>query len=136
MTHRDAILPLVAAALLLAPIVSAVADERSASDHVLKAEVALHGSDYLTAVRQYRKAAELSDSVEIAQQATRLGFDYGFDEEALRAAAAIGDDRLQKQARGYVTPDSFTHGTSAERVQWFRTGFESGDVDACDTFSR
>jgi tetratricopeptide (TPR) repeat protein len=63
-----------------------LAQERPASDHVLKAEVALHNGDYLTAVRQYRKAAESSDSVEIAQQATRLGFDYGFGEEALRAA--------------------------------------------------
>ena len=86
MTPRDAILPFVAAALLAAAMPSAVADERSASDHVLKAEVALHGGDYLTAVRQYRKAAELSDSVEIAQQATRLGFDYGFTEDAVRAA--------------------------------------------------
>jgi tetratricopeptide (TPR) repeat protein len=76
----------VAAALLFAAMSSAVADEQSASDHVLKAEVALHGGDYLTAVREYRKAAELSDSVEIAQQATRLGFDYGFSAEAVRAA--------------------------------------------------
>jgi tetratricopeptide (TPR) repeat protein len=86
MTHRDALLPFVAAALLFAAASAAIADERSASDHVLKAEVALHGGDYLTAVREYRKAAELSDSVEIAQQATRLGFDYGFNEEAVRAA--------------------------------------------------
>lgn len=55
-------------------------------------------------------------------------------EEALRAASAIGDDRLQKQARGYVTPDSFTHGTSAQRVAWFRRGLEKGDINACDTF--
>lgn len=55
-------------------------------------------------------------------------------QEALVAASAIGDDRLQKQARGYVTPDSFTHGTSEQRVQWFRRGFESGSLDACDTF--
>ena len=86
MTHRDAILPFVAAALLFGATPAAIAEERSASDHVLKAEVALHSGDYLTAVRQYRKAAEISDSVEIAQQATRLGFDYGFGEEALRAA--------------------------------------------------
>ncbi|PZW70266.1 hypothetical protein F471_01607 [Pseudomonas sp. URMO17WK12:I1] len=56
-------------------------------------------------------------------------------EEALNAANAIGDDRLQQQARGHVVPDSFTHGTSAQRVQWFTTGFESGKVAACDTFS-
>lgn len=57
-------------------------------------------------------------------------------EEALRAANAIGDDRLQKQARGYVVPDSFTHGTSAQRVRWFRLGFETGDLSrAMDTFT-
>lgn len=56
-------------------------------------------------------------------------------EEALDTATAIGDDRLQRQARGQVVPDSFTHGTSAQRVRWFRAGFESGRVDACDTFS-
>ncbi len=55
-------------------------------------------------------------------------------EEALNAASHIGDDRLQKQARGYVTPDSFTHGTSAQRVRWFKQGFSSGDINSCDTF--
>ncbi|MFV0277458.1 MAG: neutral zinc metallopeptidase, partial [Parahaliea sp.] len=56
-------------------------------------------------------------------------------EEALQAATAIGDDRLQRQAGRQVVPDSFTHGTSAQRVKWFRTGFESGDISACDTFA-
>ncbi|MDQ7983917.1 neutral zinc metallopeptidase [Pseudomonas sp. G34] len=56
-------------------------------------------------------------------------------EEALNAANAIGDDRLQQQARGHVVPDSFTHGTSAQRVHWFTSGFETGKVSACDTFS-
>lgn len=56
-------------------------------------------------------------------------------EEGLAAASAIGDDRLQMQARGYVTPDSFTHGTSAQRVKWFKVGLGSGEVDACDTYS-
>ena len=56
-------------------------------------------------------------------------------EEALQAAAAIGDDRLQKRSGGEVVPDSFTHGTSAQRVSWFRRGFESGDMTRCDTFS-
>jgi predicted metalloprotease len=56
-------------------------------------------------------------------------------DEALRAAAAIGDDRLQKQSRGYVTPDSFTHGSSDQRVRWFRRGLEEGKLSACDTFS-
>jgi predicted metalloprotease len=56
-------------------------------------------------------------------------------EEALNTASHIGDDRLQKQSRGYVTPDSFTHGSSAQRVRWFKQGFESGDIRACDTFA-
>lgn len=55
-------------------------------------------------------------------------------EEALKAAAAIGDDTLQKQARGYAVPDTFTHGTSAQRVHWFRVGMDSGDPGRCNTF--
>ncbi len=60
--------------------------------------------------------------------------EQGDIEEALRAAASIGDDRLQMQSRGYVTPETFTHGTSAQRVRWFRKGFEKGTPDACNTF--
>ena len=56
-------------------------------------------------------------------------------EEALNAASQIGDDTLQRNQQGYVTPDSFTHGTSAQRVEWFSRGLETGDVDQCDTFS-
>lgn len=55
-------------------------------------------------------------------------------DEALNAASQIGDDRLQKQQRGYVTPDSFTHGTSAQRVRWFQRGYQTGRFDSCDTF--
>ncbi len=55
-------------------------------------------------------------------------------EEALNAAHAIGDDRLQQQAQGRVMPDSFTHGTSAQRVRWFSAGFKTGNPDRCDTF--
>jgi predicted metalloprotease len=54
-------------------------------------------------------------------------------DEALNAATAIGDDKLQEQGQGYVVPDSFTHGTSAQRVRWFKRGMEKGDVNACDT---
>ena len=55
-------------------------------------------------------------------------------EEALNAASAIGDDRLQKESRGYVTPDSFTHGTSQQRVMWFKRGFVGGELQNCETF--
>jgi hypothetical protein len=66
---------------------------------------------------------------------TRHILERGDIEEALNAASMIGDDRLQKQARGYVTPDSFTHGSSEQRVRWFTTGLQSGDLEACDTFN-
>jgi uncharacterized protein len=56
-------------------------------------------------------------------------------DSALRAAAAVGDDNLQKRAQGYVVPESFTHGTSAERVSWFKRGLQSGAISSCDTFS-
>jgi hypothetical protein len=61
--------------------------------------------------------------------------DRGDVEEALAAAAAIGDDRLQRQSTGRVSPESFTHGTSEQRMRWFRAGLQSGSVDRCDTFS-
>ncbi|MNZ87049.1 putative neutral zinc metallopeptidase [compost metagenome] len=55
-------------------------------------------------------------------------------DEALNAANAIGDDRLQQQGQGRVVPDSFTHGTSQQRQRWFKTGFAKGDINQCDTF--
>jgi len=60
--------------------------------------------------------------------------EQGDVEEALNAASSIGDDRMQRQARGYVTPDSFTHGSSAQRVRWFKRGLETGNVGQCNTF--
>jgi hypothetical protein len=56
-------------------------------------------------------------------------------QNALNAANAIGDDRLQKEAQGYVVPESFTHGTSAERMYWLKKGYETGDISQGDTFS-
>ena len=55
-------------------------------------------------------------------------------EAALQTASAIGDDRLQRRTQGYVVPDAFTHGTSAQRTRWFMTGLKSGQVASCDTF--
>ena len=67
---------------------------------------------------------------------TELGvIEAGDIEEALGAASAIGDDRLQMQEQGRVTPDSFTHGTSEQRVRWFTLGFQTGDLSQGDTFS-
>ena len=70
-----------------------------------------------------------------AQKARKI-LDAGDLEEALHAASAIGDDTLQREAQGYVVPESFTHGTSAQRQQWFRRGFEGGTLESCDTFAR
>jgi predicted metalloprotease len=65
---------------------------------------------------------------------SRQLLESGDIEEGLNAASAIGDDRLQKQTRGYVSPESFTHGSSEQRVRWFKRGFESGQMESCDTF--
>lgn len=65
----------------------------------------------------------------------RQVLEVGDIEEALNAASAIGDDRLQRQSRGYVSPDSFTHGTSAQRVEWFTRGARTGELNQCDTFA-
>jgi hypothetical protein len=66
---------------------------------------------------------------------TRLQLEAGDVEEALAAATAIGDDRLQQKSQGRIVPESFTHGSSAQRVRWFRRGLDSGDVRQCDTFA-
>jgi hypothetical protein len=92
-----------------------------------------------------RQANQLSVSLELQAdcyagvwanhaQKMRNILDAGDVEEALNAASAIGDDRLQMQSRGYVTPDSFTHGSSQQRVTWFKRGFEGGTLENCDTF--
>ncbi len=61
--------------------------------------------------------------------------EQGDIQEALNAASAIGDDTLQKKAQGYVVPDAFTHGSSAQRMDWFKKGFQTGDLKACNTFN-
>jgi hypothetical protein len=72
-----------------------------------------------------------------AHQADAAGriLEEGDIEEGLNAASAIGDDRLQRRSQGHVVPESFTHGTSAQRVAWFKRGWKSGDADSCDTFN-
>ena len=69
-------------------------------------------------------------------QAGKVELEAGDAEEALRAASAIGDDRLQKMATGRVQPESFTHGSSAQRMEWFKRGMQTGDPAQCDTFGR
>jgi predicted metalloprotease len=68
-------------------------------------------------------------------QKKRNILEEGDIEEGLNAASAVGDDRIQKRTQGYVVPDGFTHGSSAQRVRWFRRGLEQGNISACDTFN-
>lgn len=68
-------------------------------------------------------------------QAAKNILERGDIEEGLNAAAAVGDDRLQRRAQGHVVPESFTHGSSAQRARWFRRGLQTGDIRQCDTFS-
>ena len=70
-----------------------------------------------------------------ANQNGEIQIDQSDVQGAIAAATAIGDDRLQKEAQGYVVPDSFTHGSSEQRVRWFTRGLQSGDVNQCDTFA-
>lgn len=66
---------------------------------------------------------------------SRSVLERGDIEEGLNAASAVGDDRLQRRARGYVSSDSFTHGSSEQRMRWFNTGLQSGELKRCNTFS-
>lgn len=123
--------------------------------YVVAHEVGHHVQNLLGTMRQVQSAREragerqanaLSVRLELqadcyagvwasrSQQARRW-LEQGDIEEGIGAAAAVGDDRLQKQMQGVVVPESFTHGSSAQRVHWFRTGMESGQPASCDTFS-
>lgn len=86
-------------------------------------------------VRQELQADCLAGVWAFHADQSRQMLEEGDVEEGLAAASAIGDDRLQKQSQGYVSPDSFTHGSSAQRVKWFKIGLERGVVNACDTFA-
>jgi len=99
-------------------------------------------TDMQRAARSQEEANALSVRLELQADCFAGVFGYhnrqylepGDVEEGLRAAAAIGDDMMQKQSQGYVAPESWTHGSSEMRVRWFRKGFESGDPQVCDTF--
>jgi len=105
--------------------------------------------DQVTAAQQQVSEAEANDlSVRLELQADFFAgmwahyaqteimvLEAGDIEEALNAASAIGDDRIQMQSQGYVVPDTFTHGTSAQRARWFKLGYQTGDINQGDTFS-
>lgn len=123
-----------------------------AQAYVLSHEIGHHVQNLLGVERQVRQLQrqnpraqnELSVRMELQADcfagvwahstAKRNLLEAGDVEEALRAAAAVGDDHIQKMTRGRVSPESFTHGTSAQRMEWFRRGMQSGDPAGCDTF--
>src|SRR3569623_2466230 len=94
---------------------------------------AVEGADGLSVRQELQADCYAGVWANVAQQRLQW-LQAGDVESGMNAASAVGDDRLQKQARGYVVPDSFTHGTSAQRVRWFRAGFDSGNIAQCDTF--
>lgn len=106
----------------------------SAKVHKAKQSVSKEEANQLS-VRQELQADCLAGVWGFHADKARQLLEEGDIQEALTAAAAIGDDRLQKQAQGYVTPESFTHGSSEQRIRWFKKGMASGDMDICDTFS-
>jgi predicted metalloprotease len=127
-----------------------------AEAYVIAHEVGHHVQDLLGVLPKVQRAQQASGSkaaanrlqVRIELQADCLAgvwahhsnqkwksIEPGDVEAALQTAAAIGDDRLQKQTQGYVVPDAFTHGSAEQRQRWFRRGMESGDPRQCDTFA-
>ena len=124
--------------------------------YVIAHEVGHHVQNLLGIIPQVEKARQQGQAMEGASglsvrqelqadcfagvwgnksQAQLQWLQEGDIESALNAAAAVGDDTLQKQARGYAVPDSFTHGTAAQRTKWFKAGFQSGDITSCNTFA-
>jgi hypothetical protein len=126
-----------------------------AQAYVIAHEVGHHVQNLLGIAQQVRTLQERSGKVEANALSVRMELqadclagvwarnaaqsrqllEAGDVEEGLRAASAIGDDRLQKMSQGRVVPDAFTHGSSEQRVRWFRRGLEAGTLEACDTFS-
>jgi hypothetical protein len=125
-----------------------------AQAYVLAHEVGHHVQKLLGTSGRVQELSQRVDEIEANQMSVRLELqadcyaglwarhaeqtsailEPGDIEEALGAASAVGDDRLQRRAGGQVVPDSFTHGTSEQRARWFRTGFDTGTLEACDTF--
>ncbi|MGB3496071.1 MAG: neutral zinc metallopeptidase [Elainellaceae cyanobacterium] len=126
-----------------------------AQAYVIAHEVGHHVQNLTGISRQVRQAQQQASEAQANQLSVRLELqadcfagiwanradearqilEKGDVQEALNAASAIGDDRLQRQSRGYVAPDSFTHGSSEQRVRWFTRGLETGELAECDTFS-
>ncbi len=125
-----------------------------AQAYVVAHEVGHHVQDELGILPKFNEARQRMSEVEANKMSIRVELqadcfagiwgkytqqkgilDGGDLEEALNAAQQIGDDTLQKRTQGYVVPDSFNHGTSAQRVKWFKQGFDSGQLSSCDTFS-
>jgi predicted metalloprotease len=126
-----------------------------AQAYVLAHEVGHHVQNLLGIERQVRAQRERASEAEANQLSVRLELqadcfagvwarhadqthhilEQGDVESGLRAAASVGDDTLQKRMQGYVVPESFTHGTSAERVGWFKRGLENGTIEGCNTFA-
>ncbi|HEY6823797.1 MAG TPA: neutral zinc metallopeptidase [Steroidobacteraceae bacterium] len=126
-----------------------------AQAYVLAHEVGHHVQNLLGIAEQVRSAQERTSQAQANQLSVKLELqadcfagvwarhadetkqilEQGDVESALRAASAVGDDTLQRRAQGYVVPESFTHGTSAERVSWFKRGMAAGSIDSCNTFS-
>ena len=126
-----------------------------AQAYVIAHEVGHHVQNLVGTAEQVQKAQQRASKVEANELSVRMELqadcfagvwaknaaqsrqllEAGDVEEGLRAASAIGDDRIQKQTQGYVVQDAFTHGSSEQRVRWFRRGLEMGTPEACDTFS-
>lgn len=120
-----------------------------AQAYVIEHEVGHHVQNLLGTMDKVRRSGnsnEMSVRLELqadcyagisANYAQKKGvLDAGDAEEAIRAASAVGDDTIQKRSQGYVVPDSFTHGSSQQRIEWFARGFKSGDMRQCNTFGR
>ncbi|KEQ08943.1 MAG: zinc metallopeptidase [Alphaproteobacteria bacterium] len=125
-----------------------------AEAYVIAHEVGHHVQNLLGILPRFNQARQQMSEVEANRMSVRVELqadcfagvwgkftdqkgilEQGDLQEALNAAQQIGDDTLQRQSQGYVVPESFNHGTSAQRMEWFRRGFDSGDMNSCDTFS-